>query len=67
MVGRKQNMKQTKRLCNYCSYLSPHEYCQKSGEPHVCIVLDRIIFHKGYHPDLLSPEDCPLNWIIGFI
>ena len=48
-------------FCDECSFLSPNEQEQKKGETHMCLKLQRPLFHNGHHPCIPKPKDCPLR------
>lgn len=50
------------RYCDECKKLNPKEYEQTNKkEPHICIAYGRLLFHRGRHPRIPTPDYCTIN------
>lgn len=50
------------KTCDDCPALHPGEGEQTDRkEPHWCHILRRRLLHEGMHPQIPTPEDCPLE------
>lgn len=52
------------RYCDECEYLKPKEHEQTDKkEPHICNAYRRLLFHRGRHPRIPTPDYCIINKI----
>lgn len=48
--------------CNKCEFISITEEKQKhSREDHICTKTGERLFHRGQHPKLPMPDNCPIK------